>query len=182
MATTDSLNRGRLLRWLAAALYASFCNISALAGNELQMTAQLWEYGSLCRFKDPPNRPKGYLLEIGKKFEVDNIDCGQLSKEVANPVAVRVTVENLGETDTVFSLEGLVGNVVLTPKTGRSVQALALRYWETYTSRYRFASKLIGPWAIGLRPREPVDLVFLFPEGAVGDAVTIGTGHPVRIK
>jgi hypothetical protein len=145
------------------------------AAEKLKTRATLWQYESLCNFKDPSNWPEKSRMDAGTSFTVTG--CGDLEKSLGHPSAVLVSIESPGAAEAAVAIGGFT-DIAAKSKGKKNVRPLAVyrRVPSPLGDGYStgFSTKFSGRWTIFIEPGKSVDLVFLFPQVNKGDAITVG--------
>ena len=141
--------------------------------------ALLWEYDSLCEFKDSKNIPesKRYL-----KGSYSSEGCQELKKRYAKPSAVVVTVLNTDKKPLELTLPKL-SNITLHTKNGLILPAIAYRDVSNFGMglTYLFMTTMTNSLKMEVKPGKTLDLIFLFSSASPGDKVTIEGYQPLTI-
>ena len=156
-----------------------------IAADKLRIKASLWQYESLCNFKEP-NWPEKSIIHAITDFTLSARGCQVLERELGHPPAVLLSIENLGEQEAQVSL-GSLSDVAVKSRNGTSVCPLAVvrRESNPYSSGHTIAFTTfsgIGKWIVPIGPSKTVDLVFLVPAAKVGDTITFGPLPSTKIE
>ncbi len=174
-------------RWLSCAMTLlplssgdmTQLHATVLAAEAMKMRASLWTYETLCDFPDPPNWPTKESRKAGTSLSAE--ECSALGTKLGRPVAVRLTIENAGATESEIPIDGL-GSVKVQTTAGKAVSAVAVRRKNVGGPKYYFTTEISGTWIVHVAPGRAVDLVFLFPEAKRGSQLTLATVGSVKIE
>ena len=147
---------------------------------DLPGKASLWEYDSLCEFKDSKNIPesKTYL-----KGSYSSEGCQGLEKRYGKPTAVIISVLNINTKPLAVTLPKL-SNITLHTNNGIVLPAIAYRDASNFGMglTYTFMTTMTNSIKMEIKPGKALDLIFLFSSASPGDKLILGEYSPLTIE
>jgi len=163
-------------------LFLSVSMLSALdsLANELPGKALLWDYNSLCEFKDSKNNPEEITYMKG---EYTNTGCQELESKYGKPAAVIISLKNDKTTPLEIEIPTL-SKVSIIKKNGTIHHAIALRKIDSVPGIgliYGFLTTMTNSLKYQVSSGKKLDIIFIFDSAAKGDTIKIGDYSPLTI-
>jgi hypothetical protein len=94
-------------------------------GNNMEMTASMWDYKSICEFNPPPHSvPQTIIQKLGT-LTTSISDCRDLEKKHGHPPAVFFELKN-NSSEKIEIIFGGLESVVLTNRQGGRISPIAM--------------------------------------------------------
>ena len=147
---------------------------------DLPGKAFIWEYESLCNFKDSKNISDSKTYSQGS-FSSEG--CQDLEKRYGNPPAVAISLSNKSKEPLVITLPKLT-DITLHTKNGKVLPAIAYRDASNFGMglTYLFMTTMTNSIQLKVNPQKTVDLIFLFSSAKPGDKIIIPGYKPFMIE
>jgi hypothetical protein len=147
---------------------------------ELSGKALLWDYGSLCDFKDSKNIPEEITYMKGN---FSNTGCQGFEVKQGKPAAVIISLQNDTSTPHEITIP-ILSKVSIKEKNGTIRYAIAFRSTSSVPGlglMHSFLTTMTNSLKYKINPGKKLDIIFLFDSAKKGDAITLGDYSPLKI-
>jgi hypothetical protein len=147
---------------------------------KLSGKAVLWDYGSLCEFKDSKNIPEEITYMKGK---FSSIGCQGFEAKQEKPTAVMISLQNDTSTPDEITIP-ILSKISIKEKNGTIHYAIAIRSTSSIPGiglTHSFLTTMTNSLKYKINPGKKLDIIFLFDSAKKGDAITLGDYSPLKI-
>jgi hypothetical protein len=147
---------------------------------KLSGKALLWDYGSLCEFKDSKNIPEVITFTKG---DFSNTGCQGLETKQGKPTAVMISLQNDTSTPDEITIP-ILSKISIKEKNGPIHYAIAFRSTNSVPGiglMHSFLTTMTNSLIYKINPGKKLDLIFLFESAKKGDEITVGDYSPLKI-
>jgi len=152
---------------------------------KLDIQAKIWDYGTICEFKDPEFSSGYEIKPTTEKVTLEVTNCRTFEQKQGHPAAVRVTLKNPDKTPMDVPIERDLASVSLNTKDNQAIPAIAKRAMVEGPmggKKMEFVTKVDASYMLKLQPGQEVNIVYLFPKAAAGDTIKIGKLKPAKVE
>jgi hypothetical protein len=166
-------------------LVFSLLSLPALCQDKVEMHANVWKYGSVCEFTDPPNSAEYDIQPTSDKVTLEVTNCMTFEKKYPQPAAVLLSLKNNGSSSQDLTIDKDLASVELVTKSNQTVPAVAKRFLVEGPmggKKMEYVTRIEASYVIKLKAGQTVNIVYLFPKAESGDTLKVSSLKPIKIE